>query len=110
MLKHFRNLVNETASKASFLAAFKRGDSSTAAEPSPSRASSGDEPAALEENDAATAELDTCKDADAGELDSREPGGNPGPMEELEHPGEASMRLPSAGPRLTIRDFMEPVH
>ena len=26
ILKHFRNLVNETASKASFLAAFQRSD------------------------------------------------------------------------------------
>ena len=30
MLKHFRNLVDETASKATFLAAFKRSDSSKA--------------------------------------------------------------------------------
>ena len=109
MLKHFRNLVNETASKASFLAAFKRGDSSTAAEASPSRASSGDEAAPLEETDAAAAELDTCKDGDAGELESRDPRWNPGPKEELQHPGEASMRLPSAGLLLPIRERVEPV-
>ena len=94
MLKHFRNLVNETASKASFLAAFKRGDSSTAAEASPSRALSGDEPDPPADHDGAPAELDTCRDSDAGEPESREPGGNPGPPEELQHPGVASLWLP----------------
>ena len=82
MLKHFRNLVDETASKASFLAAFKRSDSSKTE--ALARASSS-------LTDKESSELpvssvgDSDRDSDAAsemEDDGREPSGNLGQDEE----------------------------
>lgn len=81
MLKHFRNLVNETASKATFLAAFKRSSSGKEAFTEPSEPSNASDDAGME----------LASDL---EDDSREPSGNAGlddDEEEIELP-KAVMR------------------
>lgn len=82
MLKHFRNLVDETASKASFLAAFKRSDSSKAealarAGSSFTGKDSSDLP--MSSNAGSESDSDAASDMEDG---SREPSGNVGQDEE----------------------------
>ena len=82
MLKHFRNLVDETASKASFLAAFKRSDSSKAE----AIARLGSDLAGKDSSElpmSSNAGSDSDSDAASGmEEGSREPSGNTGQDEE----------------------------
>ena len=74
MLKHFRNLVNETASKASFLAAFQRQDS-------------GSEPPQSEPEEAAAAAEAVVADV------SREPSSNDLAADEEDPPATGTLPL-----------------
>lgn len=84
MLKHFRNLVDETASKASFLAAFKRSDSSK----TEAMQRSGSLKPGLSKDDPASSSgngegMDIDKDAASDmEENSRDPSGNLGEEED----------------------------
>lgn len=101
MLKHFRNLVDETASKASFLAAFKRSDSARveASGSLDNKAISGD--AGMSE-----AAEDSASDADseaASEMGegNREPSGNPGPPDHEEETPKSESGKVTEGKALT---------
>ena len=76
MLKHFRNLVDETASKATFLAAFKRTGSNK--EDTLDRVSSMKGKTSSEAPDSSNAAGSESDEACSMEDDSREPSGNAG--------------------------------
>ena len=82
MLKHFRNLVDETASKASFLAAFKRSDSSkTEALARAGSSIAGKDSSELPMSSNAGSDSDS-EGASGMEDGSREPSGNVGQDED----------------------------